>query len=63
MTHFMHLARRHNAEVVMLEVRPSNTPAVNLYRKLGFNEIGVRPNYYPADHGREDALILAHDLV
>ena len=63
MQHFMPLARRHNAEVVMLEVRPSNTPAVNLYRKLGFNEIGVRPNYYPADNGREDALILARDLV
>ena len=63
MTHFMHLARRHNAEVVMLEVRPSNIPAVNLYRKMGFNEIGVRPSYYPADKGREDALILAYDLV
>jgi ribosomal-protein-alanine N-acetyltransferase len=63
MQHFLPLARRHNAEVVMLEVRPSNTAAVSLYRKLGFNEIGVRPNYYPADNGREDALILALDLV
>lgn len=61
--HFLQLAGRHNADVAMLEVRPSNLPAVRLYRKLGFNEIGVRRNYYPAEHGREDALLLALSLV
>lgn len=60
MKHFMQLACRHNADTVMLEVRPTNTAAIRLYQKLGFNEIGVRRNYYPADHGlREDALLLA----
>jgi ribosomal-protein-alanine N-acetyltransferase len=59
MRHFLQLARRHNADVVMLEVRPSNTAAVRLYGKMGFNEIGVRRNYYPATGGREDALLLA----
>ena len=44
-------------------MRPSNGAALALYRKLGFNEIGVRPDYYPAADGREDALILAHSLV
>ncbi len=63
MEHFIHVARRHGARVVMLEVRPSNTAAVNLYYKLGFNEMGVRPNYYPADKGREDALLLALELT
>jgi ribosomal-protein-alanine N-acetyltransferase len=29
---------------------------------MGFNEIGVRRNYYPADEGREDALLLALSL-
>lgn len=39
-----------------LEVRASNEPAKALYRKLGFEEVGRRPNYYQAP--REDALIL-----
>jgi ribosomal-protein-alanine N-acetyltransferase len=63
MKHFMQLARRHNADTVMLEVRPSNVGALRLYEKLGFNEIGVRRNYYPAPDGREDALLLAFSLV
>lgn len=62
MRHFLQLARRHNADMVMLEVRPSNTPAVRLYEKMGFNEIGRRRNYYPASEGREDALLLALSL-
>ena len=63
MTHFLQLARRHNADVVMLEVRPSNQAALGLYQQCGFNEIGVRRNYYPAENGREDALLLALSLV
>ena len=39
-----------------LEVRASNTPAITLYEKLGFSEIGRRKNYYR--NPREDALIL-----
>jgi ribosomal-protein-alanine N-acetyltransferase len=62
MKHFMQLACRHNADTIMLEVRPSNAAAVRLYEKLGFNEIGVRRNYYPAQAGREDALLLARTL-
>ncbi|HHJ13553.1 MAG TPA: ribosomal-protein-alanine N-acetyltransferase [Gammaproteobacteria bacterium] len=62
MRHFMQLARRHGAGVLMLEVRPSNEAAVRLYRKLGFNETGTRPNYYPARNGREDALLFALQL-
>ncbi len=60
--HFLSLALRHNADIVMLEVRPSNTAAVALYQKMGFNEIGVRKGYYPCAQGREDALILALNL-
>ncbi|VAW72827.1 Ribosomal-protein-S18p-alanine acetyltransferase [hydrothermal vent metagenome] len=61
--HFIQLARRHNADMLMLEVRPSNTGAIQLYESLGFNEIGLRSNYYPAEHGREDALQLALNLM
>ena len=41
---------------LMLEVRPSNTPAITLYEKLGFTQVGRRPNYYR--NPKEDALIL-----
>ncbi|GMQ89557.1 MAG: ribosomal protein S18-alanine N-acetyltransferase [Gammaproteobacteria bacterium] len=63
MQHFQQLARRHGADTLMLEVRPSNRIAISLYEKLGFNEIGVRRNYYPAEDGREDALLLALSLT
>ncbi len=42
-----------------LEVRASNSPAIALYESLGFNEVSVRKNYYPAKQGKEDALIMA----
>lgn len=61
--HLIDIARRHKAKVVLLEVRPSNTVAIHLYHKLGFSEVGLRPNYYPASRGREDALIMAMSLV
>jgi ribosomal-protein-alanine N-acetyltransferase len=56
------LARQLHADMMFLEVRPSNEAARRLYDKLGFNEIGTRHNYYPAAQGREDALILAKQL-
>ncbi|MDP2903473.1 MAG: ribosomal protein S18-alanine N-acetyltransferase [Methylovulum sp.] len=50
------------AETVFLEVRPSNPGAIALYEDMGFNEIGVRKGYYPAENGREDAIMLALQL-
>ncbi|HKJ09588.1 MAG TPA: ribosomal protein S18-alanine N-acetyltransferase [Gammaproteobacteria bacterium] len=63
LAHLMELARRHEAQMCLLEVRPSNAAAVHLYESMGFNEVGVRRNYYPSDSGREDALILACALT
>ncbi len=51
-----------NASTLYLEVRTSNKIAIQLYHERGFNELGIRNNYYPADKGREDALILGLDL-
>jgi len=56
-------ARAMGAEVTFLEVRASNHTASRLYERFGFNEIGRRPNYYPAVGGREDALVMAYSLV
>jgi len=57
------VARDHNADTAFLEVRPSNKVAVRLYQQAGFDEVGIRRNYYPAIIGREDAIILARSLT
>ena len=63
MQRLIDLARWHRAERLFLEVRPSNARAIKLYDQLGFNEIGKRPNYYPAKRGREDAIVMALELL
>jgi len=60
--HLIEFARP-RAQKLFLEVRPSNVGAMNLYRKAGFREIGVRKGYYPAEGGREDAIMFELDLV
>ncbi len=56
------IARVHEADSAFLEVRTSNFQALSLYLSEGFREIGTRRNYYPAQLGREDAVILAKRL-
>ena len=55
---FVKLARDYGAGKIFLEVRPSNVAARALYARNGFSEIGLRPDYYPASAGREDAVIM-----
>jgi len=52
------LARALEAHSVFLEVRPSNHAAQTLYTRFGFRKVAVRRGYYPANPGREDALVL-----
>lgn len=47
-------------QTLTLEVRDSNDPAISLYTKLGFAQIGRRPRYYV--NPKEDALILRKEL-
>ena len=51
-----------SANMFFLEVRVSNKAAIDLYLSEGFNEVGIRPNYYPSKKGREDALLMTLEL-
>jgi [ribosomal protein S18]-alanine N-acetyltransferase len=48
------------ARRMLLEVRPDNDSAVGLYRRLGFEEVSVRRDYYGPGH---DALVMQHSIV
>ena len=52
--------RENRVECLTLEVRVSNAPAIALYEKLGFVQVGKRPRYY--EKPREDALILRKEF-
>jgi len=56
-------ARTASVRDIFLEVRPSNTTALALYRKKGFRLVANRPAYYQANAGREDAAVLVKKLV
>jgi ribosomal-protein-alanine N-acetyltransferase len=59
------VAAQQNIPRIILEVRPSNTAAIGLYHKLGYEQIGIRKNYYPASPdsgGREDAVVMAKSI-
>jgi len=55
------LARAKRANRILLEVRPSNTPALDMYKKLGYIPISVRREYY--EDNREDALVMIKHLI
>ena len=46
--------KNRGSHALMLEVRDSNEPAIALYEKLGFQQVGLRKNYYhnPKEHAR-----------
>ena len=60
--HLMGVARSYGARVLLLEVRPSNAAGRALYAAYGFEQVGIRREYYPARGGREDALLLNYQL-
>ncbi len=62
LTNMLDEAKEEGIEDIFLEVRPSNVAAIELYERLGFNQMGTRKDYYPAKNGREDAVILALNL-
>lgn len=53
------IAKEKGMKSVLLEVRPSNRRALNVYQRYGFVQIGVRKGYYPAaGNAREDAIVM-----
>ena len=56
-------ARSQGMTSILLEVRPSNERALDVYRRHGYVQIGRRKGYYPAGPaGREDAIVMRLDL-
>ncbi|MDB5989246.1 MAG: rimI [Herbaspirillum sp.] len=59
----VNLARLHNLQTMLLEVRVSNRQALSFYKRYGFCEIGRRKRYYPtATTSREDAIMMTMPL-
>jgi len=63
LVYLLDLVQRGGAERALLEVRESNRIAIALYQSLGFEEIGLRKGYYPAEQGRENAMVLAKPIT
>jgi ribosomal-protein-alanine N-acetyltransferase len=56
-------ARSERMASILLEVRPSNVRALQVYQRYGYTEIGRRKGYYPAHEGRrEDAIVMRYVL-
>lgn len=56
--HCIDKCNQDNIQQIWLEVRESNTAAINLYDNAGFIVVEQRVNYYPSAKGKEDALIM-----
>ncbi|MEM1153905.1 MAG: ribosomal protein S18-alanine N-acetyltransferase [Pseudomonadota bacterium] len=63
MSHALADAQSNGARQCFLEVRASNSPAIKLYRNMGFQVDGRRSDYYLTDFGREDAILMSMQLV
>ena len=62
LNYVVEFSRSISAVLIVLEVRSSNKRAQQLYLQAGFNEMSIRKDYYPAEIGREDAILMGMDL-
>ena len=58
----IHVSKEMGSRKMLLEVRPSNFAAINLYRNEGFKKLSIRKDYYKTHEGREDALVMVKPL-
>ena len=62
LTYLERICHYHQSKSFILEVRVSNPIAQSLYQSFGFEEIGIRKNYYRTIGGREDAIVMIKQL-
>ncbi len=56
--YFVQLSVQQVVQQIWLEVRISNSKAINLYQSVGFNVIDRRKNYYSLGDEKEDAFVM-----
>jgi len=59
----IHASKSMGSRKIFLEVRVSNIPAIELYKKFGFKKISLRKDYYSLPEGREDAFVMSKKLI
>ena len=59
LTELLRKFKNKGAKTVRLEVKVSNLPAINLYKKFGFKPVGLIKGYYPSG---EDAYLMVVEL-
>lgn len=60
--HLLAVSKQRHASHAWLEVRPTNHPALLLYRKQGFRKKHIRKDYYRTFRGRENAIVMSRRL-
>ena len=55
----INIAKNKNMKSITLEVNVNNNIAINLYKKYGFKEVGIRPKYY---NNTDDAIIMTKEI-
>lgn len=58
--HIQHYAKENSLKMLTLEVRQSNIAAIKMYENFGFENVGVRKNYYSLP--TEDAVLMTLEL-
>lgn len=61
LNHMIEKSRELGCDIMTLEVRSGNTAAIELYKKLGFKEVGRRKGYYRKE--KEDAILMDKELA
>ncbi|MDO8954315.1 MAG: ribosomal protein S18-alanine N-acetyltransferase [Gammaproteobacteria bacterium] len=65
LNHLIHIAKSKKAQMLYLEVRTSNQAALELYKKRGFQKMGMRKDYYETQvpNQKEDAILMSLSLL
>lgn len=59
LTHMIEDCRKNKIENITLEVKITNDPAINLYKKFGFEEVAIRKGYYQGI----DAILMEKEMI